>query len=233
MDRHSGSSSSSSSSRWNDNEEQDSDDEDNDYANIPIRSSGRGSPSSNAGGRTTTGSGPPPAYGGGKYYGGGAVQPLKPGTRTASGINPVLLGVGLGALAFWPGLWLYGAYSYHYNNPYRFHNETHDPPENQTKPIICACDPYMPCGCDENGDQAYLNDLIGNGSYSHLNHTLITVANVNGTETILINGTLPNGTTAAGGTEDPYSAGTGMQLLLENAGWWPLLATVGAAVFLG
>jgi hypothetical protein len=74
-----------------------------------------------------------------------------------------------------------------------------------------------------------MNDLIGNGSYAALNKTLVNVADVNGTSTILINGTLPNGTTASGGTESPNAA-DGMRALLQHAGWWPLVATVCAVV---
>ncbi len=55
---------------------------------------------------------------------------------------------------------------------------------------------------------------------------------MNGTNTILINGSLPNGTTAPGGTDDPDSAGQGLRLLLQHAGWWPVVATVCATVFL-
>lgn len=140
---------------------------------------------------------------------------------------PVFLGVGF--LAFWPGLWLYGAHMYPYNNPYRYYNQTAQ--KNETKPVTCACDPYNECGCDENSDQQYINDLIGNGSYAGLNKTLINVADVNGTSTLLINGTLPNGTTAAGGTENPNAAGDGMHAMLQHAGWWPVVATIAAIAF--
>ncbi|KAK4157756.1 hypothetical protein C8A00DRAFT_29293 [Chaetomidium leptoderma] len=189
-------------------------------------SGGRGSPSSNIGGTTTTGSGPRAAYGGGRYYGGGAATPYQSGQRSRSGIAPVFLGVGL--LAFWPGLWLYGAHLYPYHNPYRFYNASSE--KNETKPVTCACDPRNTCGCDENGDQQYMNDLIGNGSYEGLNKTLVNVADVNGTSTILVNGTLPNGTTAAGGTENPNAA-DGLSALLRHAGWWPVAAAVCAIVF--
>lgn len=115
---------------------------------------------------------------------------------------------------------------YHHPQPYTFYNETSQ--ENETKPVICACDPYDMCGCD-NGTTAYMADLIGDGSYTTLNHSLVTVAEVNGTSTILVNGTLPNGTTAPSGGESV--AGTGLQALLKGVGWWPVVAAVGAIVF--
>lgn len=132
-------------------------------------------------------------------------------------------------LAFWPGVWLYGAHLYPYTHPHTYYNQSAQ--QNQTKAVQCACDPYNVCGCDENGDPQYLNDLIGNGSYAALNKTVINVADVNGTSTLLINGTLPNGTTAAGGTESPNAAGDGMRAMLQYAGWWPVFATVAAVVF--
>ncbi|KAJ4297007.1 hypothetical protein N0V88_003923 [Collariella sp. IMI 366227] len=188
-------------------------------------SSGRGATTSNAGGRTTTGSGPRPAYGGGKYYGGGAGVPYTAGARSPAGIAPALL-IG-GALAFWPGWWL-GAHMYHYNNAYHYYN--HSSNQNESRPIICGCGQYSVCSCDENGDKQYLNDLVGNGSYAALNKSLITVAKVDGKDTILINGTLPNGTTAAGGTEDPNPASDSFRLMLQHAAWWPVVATVCAIV---
>lgn len=187
-------------------------------------SGGRGSTSSSAGGRTTTGSGPAPAYGGGKYYGGGAAVPYKAGGRSPSGINPVFLGAGA-ALAFWPGLWLYGAYMYPYSHHHSYYNASSK--QNETKPVTCGCDPYLVCGCDENGDPQFLSDIVGNGT--NLNSTLVAVGTVDGVQRILINGTLPNGTTAAGGTEDP-NAGAGLQTMLRAAGWWPVVAIVSAMV---
>ncbi|KAL2271035.1 hypothetical protein VTJ83DRAFT_406 [Remersonia thermophila] len=187
-------------------------------------SSGRTSPNSNVGGRTTTGTGPQPRYGGGRYYGGGAVVPYKSGNRSPSGIAPVFAGAAL--LAFWPGVWLYGAYMYHWPHHHTFYNETSE--QEESKPVSCACDPYLVCSCDFTDDTAYLADLIGNGSFHALDHAVITVATVNGTSTILLNGTLPNGTTAAGGDEEPDNAAGGLRALLVHAGWWPVVAAVAA-----
>lgn len=200
------------------------------------------SPTYNGGGATKYGSGPKPAYGGGRYYGGGAVQPYQSGMRSPSGIRPFALGAGIGLLAVWPAVWLYGAYMYPYHNLYTYHNQTSD--QDETRNVTCACDPYNVCGCDENTNTTYIDDLIGNGSYSSLNHSLITVATVDGTDYLLINGTLPNGTTASGGTDDDddgtttsggtnggESSAAGLRRLLEHAGWWPVVATVAATVF--
>jgi hypothetical protein len=70
-------------------------------------------------------------------------------------------------------------------------------------------------------------ELIGDGTYNGLNKSVITVADINGTSTILINGTLPNGTTASGGSD---SADAGVSL--KFSGYWLMIAFVGCTVFL-
>jgi len=183
---------------------------------------------STGGGATRGGSGPPRTFGGGGYYGGGAATPYRAGGRTPKGliagalIAPVLL------LAVMPGLWLASVYPYHFNNPYRFNNETDPNGANTTLPVLCLCQENSPCGCDENSDTQYINDLVGNGSYPALNKTLVTVADVNGTRTLVLNGTLPEGTTAPGGDESaamPLHVG-------KYAGYWVMGVTVISAVLL-
>lgn len=185
-------------------------------------SSGRGSSSSATGGRTTTGSGAAASYGGGKYYGGGTTVPYRAGAVSTLGIAPIFL-IGAASLAFWPGVWYHPVYAYPYNNSWTYHNATTN--ANETKPVECGCDAYQECGCDDNNSTDYVSSVLGTGAYNQLNQSLVTVAAVNGTDTILLNGTLPNGTTASGGTESP-SAGVGMRRLAEIAGWWPAAATV-------
>jgi len=199
--------------------------------------SGGGS-SSTTGGRTSTGSGPKPAYGRGAYYGGGASVPYAAGSRTPKGLIAAPLLVGGAALAIMPGLWLYSVYPYHYNNPYRFYNRTanrtnndndndrrslvylvsrQEQGANETLPVVCLCQENSPCGCDENDDPAYISDLIGNGSYAALNKTLVTVSDVNNTRSLVLNGTLPVGTTAAGG-EDSAAA----HPMAKYTGYWAM-----------
>ncbi|KAF6844195.1 hypothetical protein CMUS01_01345 [Colletotrichum musicola] len=186
--------------------------------------SSRGGRLDSSGGSTKTGSGPPPAYGGGRYYGGGATQPYQAGQRRGSMAPFLLVGAGL---AFWPGLWLAGAHMYPYSHPYRFYNESAR--ENQTKPVLCGCADHQPCGCEENNNTEYMNSLLGNGSYDGLNKSVVNVADYQGNSTILINGTLPNGTTAAGGTDDVGSAA--IRVAAEALGFWPVAAIVLATVF--
>ncbi|KAG4431105.1 hypothetical protein IFR05_013410 [Cadophora sp. M221] len=215
---------------------------------------GRGSSGSNAGGSTKTGSGVTPRFGG--KYGGGASTPYTAGGRSPGGITPVFLGVGL--LSIYPGLWLYGAYGYPYYNHYGFRNRTarrnntdtnttntptRDLPElvirqddggvNESKPVTCLCAQYAVCGCDDNGNYTFLDSIIGDGDYFKLNQSLVTVADVNGTRTILLNGTLPNGTTAAGGTKDAITGNTNaaVRTLIEASGHWVIVGAVGLTCF--
>lgn len=214
-------------------------------------SAGKGSSSSNVGGQTKTGSGVTPNYGGGRYYGGGATTPFTSGARSPLGLVAIPLAFGAGALAFYPGFWPYGAYAYPYNHPYTFRNYSanatngtttkreeqfqliearqSDTGVNETKPVTCLCAMYAECGCDDNGNTTFLDSLIGNGSYSGLNLSLVNVADINGTSTIVLNGTLPNGTTASGGTEDALSAGA--RTVIEASGCWVMVALVGMTVY--
>ena len=189
-------------------------------------SGGKGSGSSNSGGRTSTGSGIAPSYGGGRYYAGGAAVPYTAGGRSPTrGIAPLALGVG--AFAFFPGLWLYGSlYAYPYNTPYYYNNNG----RNETVNATCLCQQYSECGCDDTNNQTFVEKLINNGTDGPVNtSTTRFVTYANGTSAAFINGTLPNGTTAAGGTE---SASGAQQLLTNYGGYWVMVAAVAATVLM-
>ncbi|KAH7080162.1 hypothetical protein BKA63DRAFT_407602 [Paraphoma chrysanthemicola] len=212
--------------------------------------SSRTSGSSYVGGSTRLGSGPSRSYGRGGYYGGGAAVPYQAGSRTPKGLLAGAVLAPVAVLAIMPGLWLYSVYPYYYNNPYRFYNRTANRTNtntngkrddlvslvlrqettgaNVTLPVVCLCQEFSVCGCDENTDQAYLNDLVGDGDYNKLNKSLVTVSDVNGTRTLVLNGSLPNGTTAPGGVDDAaagLSAG-------KYAGYWAMGLVVVYGVFM-
>jgi hypothetical protein len=190
-----------------------------------------------------------PSFGGGRFYGGGATTPYTSGGRSPLGITPFLLGGA--ALAVLPGLWLYGAYSYPYHHPYTFHNRTAtnattngttaerrsiwerqaEQGVEQTKPVTCLCATYQECGCDDSGNTTFLDSLIGDGTYANLNLSVVNVVDINSTSTIVLNGTLPNGTTVSGGTEDANRAG-GVRGLMEASGSWVVVALAACAVVL-
>ena len=119
---------------------------------------------------------------------------------------------------------------------YRFYNrtdtnQTNPDGTNTTLPVTCLCQENSPCGCDENDDPKYLNSIVGNGSYAALNKTLVTVSDVDGTRNLVLNGTLPGGTTAPGGTEDDTSAALNLQVG-KYAGYWVMATIVVSGVLM-
>ncbi|PHH63055.1 hypothetical protein CDD81_6300 [Ophiocordyceps australis] len=183
---------------------------------------------SNVGGTSRGGTGPQPRFAGGQFYGGGATRPYRSGGISPLGIAPFALAGA--ALAFWPGLWLFGAHMYPYNYVHHYRNDSSN--RNETANVLCGCAQFAECGCDENNNTAYYNDLIGNGSYDALNKSVVNVGEFRGNKTLLINGTLPNGTTADGADENAAGLGPGPRSLIEAAGLWPAFAAIIAAVFM-
>ncbi|KAL4875515.1 hypothetical protein BJY04DRAFT_163315 [Aspergillus karnatakaensis] len=193
-------------------------------SNHPAGQPGSSSPTSNSGGYTRGGSGPPPAYGGagGGYYSGGAVSPYRSGIPSPLGIRPYFLPVA--ALAFFPGLWLYGAQVYPYDNRYHYRNETNN--RNESLPVVCLCEQYKTCGCDDNNNSTYYESIF-NGTQPR-NGSIVRVTTVNDTKTIAINGTLPNGTTVDEATLESSAAALE---LLQASGYWVMAAVVGSAIY--
>jgi hypothetical protein len=188
-------------------------------------SGSRGGSTSNVGGTSRGGSGTRPTYGGGSYYAGGARTPYKSGSRSAGGIAPYLLGGA--ALGFFPGLWLYGAYAYPYSHHYNYYND--DAHKNESLPIVCVCQEYSECGCDNNDNRTYYESHF-NGTVPK-NSSLVRVVDVNGTQTIYINGTLANGTTAPDRSTSTSSASGPVAMVLHASGYWVTVAVVVAAVW--
>ena len=93
---------------------------------------------------------------------------------------------------------------------------------------------YSACGCDNNTNTTYLDTLVGNGSAADENSTLLHIGLVNGTKTLILNGTLPNGTNDTDDTSSssPSTSGAVTQRILEYSGFWLVGAIVGATVWL-
>lgn len=185
------------------------------------RGSGSSGSTSSSSGGTRAGTGSTRGYGGGAYYGGGASTPYKSGNpRTGLGA-PLLLGAGVGALAVFPALALYGAYSYGYPYYWTYRNQTSG--QNETHPAQCYCARYsLNCGCDANNNTDYQNAVANNATAAKL-------VNINGTQTLAIDGTLSNDTTAPG-TSDTSGAGS-IRVGAEMLGWWPMVAAAGAMAY--
>lgn len=177
---------------------------------------------SNTGGKTRGGSGTPPAYGG--RYAGGATVPYTAGSRSPTrSVAPFLLPIAV--IGFFPGIWLYSAYAYPYGYGY-YWNENG---RNRTANVNCLCQQYSVCGCDDDPNNQTSKDALarqltnGNDAGAPVNSTKVRVIDHgNNNITAYINGTLENGTTAAGGTdpssEDEISAAT--TLLINYGGYW-------------
>ncbi|MCJ1325273.1 hypothetical protein MMC10_001935 [Thelotrema lepadinum] len=169
--------------------------------------------SSSSGGRGSTSSSP--SFGGGRSYAGGSTSSYSAGTRSPSGISPFLLGGA--ALGFGAGaLFLYGAYSYPYTHPYYYVDpQSH---QNNSLPVDCFCDPYSPCGCDDTNNQTLINQMLQNSSVAN-------ITTVNNTKTVVIDGTLPNGT-------DTGSAGVSLrQTVMDASGYWVMASIVATMVW--
>lgn len=91
-------------------------------------------------------------------------------------------------------------------------------------PALCLCQVYLVCGCDKNRDSEYLN-RIANEASSTSDFSRVSI--VNGTLTLVINGTLANGTTSPGGT-DPSSAGAlhAGGTLMRSLGVWLMAGAI-------
>jgi hypothetical protein len=184
------------------------------------------SPQSSLGGRTISGSGPKPAFG--NRYTGGAVVPYTAGGRSPTrGLLPFAFPLVIG-LAIFPGLWLYGslyAYPYPIGYNYLFNGQ------NRTSNVTCLCQRYQVCGCDPSDNSTFLRQQLANGVVNGPpinSSTVRTVEYANGSIFSYINGSLPNGTTAPGGTDPSNESqiSAAMRLVMGYAGYSVMAATV-------
>ena len=133
------------------------------------------------------------------FYGGGATSPYRSGLRSPLGLTPFFIL----PFVFWmPFYWgPYGAYYYHVNQtvPALPNNTAH----NTTDPVLCVCQNYQPCGCDDSNSTDY---QLPNGT---------RYAVINGTEYAVVNGTLENDTSATSG-----ATSVRMGLYLNKSGTW-------------
>ena len=132
----------------------------------------------------------------------------------------------MAALGFFPGLWLYGAYAYPYAHQYHYVNHTTN--QNESLPVVCLCQKYSECGCEDNNNSTYFQSLF-NGS-EPTNTSVVRVVDVNGTEKIYVNGTLPNGTTVASSSGQP--AAYYIPTMLHASGYWVMVAITASAIWI-
>lgn len=159
-------------------------------------------------------------YGGTHVYPGGTT-PYSPGRRTPTGLTPFLLSGA--ALAFLPGVMLYGAYVYPYSDHYNYVDD--DSHKDKSLPVVCYCEKYMDCSCDDSS-KSYQSDFR---NHQPMNTSTVQVVNVNGTEKIYVNGTVPNGTSTASSGASTLTVG---QSMAQNTGYWAMVAVVIGAVWM-
>jgi hypothetical protein len=100
-------------------------------------------------------------------------------------------------------------------------NHNYGPTGNYTMNVVCYCDQYSECGCDDNKNSTYLAEVIGNPPQ---NSSIVTIVQNGTNETAYINGTLANGTTAA----DANASGSAV---LSVGATWPVVLLVAAMVY--
>jgi len=186
---------------------------------------GGGSSSGGKGGGTSSGgggggtrspsSGVTPSYGGGRYYGGGSSSAYRAGGLSPSGIRPLGL-LPIAGIGFFAGLWLYPVFFYPYSHTHSYYNTTTN--RNDTAPVLCLCQQYSDCGCDDDGNSTFLDSVLVNGRAA--NSSLVQINPVNGTTTIVLNGTLPNGTVL-----DSGAMAMGVNPIMSTVSWLLLFGT--------
>lgn len=137
---------------------------------------------------------------------------------------PTVLALSFASLLL-AGAWMHGSvYAYHFDRDIEYLNKTSN--RNESLPVMCLCQEYSVCGCDENHNQTYVDALVANATNVTTNGPVRSkIAEVNGTSILVINGTLDNGTTADGGTE-VVSGAVG-----RNVGLLAFAAVVAVGVF--
>jgi hypothetical protein len=117
--------------------------------------------------------------------------------------------------AAWFPLWMashpHGYYVYHLNRTLPAESNVYAPSNSTTKyPVLCYCEKYGVCGCDD----ITVNSTVGTNETVRWN---TTYALWNGTGFTLLNGTLANGTTVPGGTENSASSLNGLGWVLYSS----------------
>ncbi|RPB25158.1 hypothetical protein L211DRAFT_848499 [Terfezia boudieri ATCC MYA-4762] len=181
---------------------------------------------SNAGGLSKGGTGPPPKYT--KYYSGGVKTPYTAGKKSPGGLSPVALPLALAGGLF-AGMWLGSVLMYAWNHPLNYFNPPTAPTMNipyqnsttngtvtdmmyeiapgmnVTLPVKCLCAENAVCGCDEVTDPDYAKNVLADAAKDGGKGDTARLAVDDGKLVLVVNGTLPNGTTADGG--DQYDSG--------------------------
>ena len=100
--------------------------------------------------------------------------------------------------------------------------------------VTCLCQRYQVCGCDPTDNATFVNQVVNNGTSQPVNTSTVRYETFpDGTEAAYINGSLPNGTTASGGT-DPNNASeiSGAMKAAQYGGYAVMAAAVLGSVLI-
>jgi hypothetical protein len=128
----------------------------------------------------------------------------------------------------------FGAYYYRLNETAPAPNNTasNTTASNSSDPVLCICENYQPCGCDNSANSSYtlpsdVEFAVINGTdYALVNGTLENSTTVTYPPS---NATIDNGTTTVAGTA---SSGMSMGLFLTESGKWTSWIMFGVAAWL-
>lgn len=118
----------------------------------------------------------------------------------------------------------YAPYYYQYPMATNYNNNNNGAAANNySMNVVCYCEQYSECGCDDNNNSTFLAEVIGDPPR---NSSIVTIVQNGTNETAYINGTLANGTTAA----DPNASGASAVAAM-GASAWPVVALVSAMMY--
>ena len=167
----------------------------------------------------------------GTFLKGGSIVSYRSGQNSPGGIRPFLVPTAAGAAAIFPGTWGAGVYVYSYNLDEDNLEETELDSDfiddlDDPVPVRCLCEEFLECSCEEENDEDYLQFLIDDDDVEDLDEEIVTFNTVNGTMTLVINGTLPNATESLGDDSSDESdldigdSSAGIkQVAIQLSGW--------------
>ena len=145
----------------------------------------------------------------GTFLKGGSIVSYRSGQNSPSGIQPSRV-TAAGAAAIFPGTWGAGVYVYSYTLDEDDLDETELDGDflddlDDPVPVRCLCEEFLECSCEEENDEDYLQFLIDDDDVDDLDEEVVAFNTVDGTTTLVINGTMPNATEFLGDDSDDDS----------------------------
>ena len=137
-------------------------------------------------------------FGNSRFLPGGSAVSYRSGQPSPGGITPFRQS-STQAAAIFPGTWAAGVFVYAYTLDNDDIEETEldgsfvDDLDDEV-PVRCLCEEFLRCSCEREDDEEYLRFLIDDDDVEDLAEDVVTFNEVNGTTTLVINGTVANAT---------------------------------------